>query len=150
MAKSPVGRPDHQCGGRSVRDDQDSGTTAIGTVFEIANGTLTTLVSFNGAGSPADPQAGLIVDAAGDSFGTTVAAVLNNFGTQFELVNTGNPDEPYELEILWSFTSGADGAFPYSSLTTDAAGDLFGTTLEGGTSGDGAAFESASRPITAT
>ena len=44
------------------------------------------------------------------------------------------------LNTLASF-NGTDGESPSGSLTTDAAGDLFGTTTEGGTNNDGAVFE---------
>jgi uncharacterized repeat protein (TIGR03803 family) len=127
------------------------GTWNYGTVFEIVNGTLTTLVSFNGTnpslGNPILPEAGLIVDAAGDLFGTTEAGGANDFGTVFELVNSGTVSAPNYTNFgrgpitLWSFTSGADGADPLAGLTVDAAGDLFGTTSAGGPSGGGAGFE---------
>ena len=57
-----------------------------GTVFEIAKtsggyaSTLTTLVSFN-ITNGAQPNAGLIMDAAGDLFGTTVSGGVPSFGT---------------------------------------------------------------------
>ena len=44
------------------------------------------------------------------------------------------------LTTLLSF-NGADGANPYSGLIADAAGDLFGTTAEGGADGYGTVFE---------
>ncbi len=56
------------------------GTNGDGTVFEIAKtaagyaSTPITLVSFDGAAS-GDPLGSLIVDAKGDLFGTTLAAV---------------------------------------------------------------------------
>ena len=49
---------------------------------------LTTLVSFNGANG-ADPVAGLIADANGDLFGTTIQG-----GAVFELQNTGTAAAP--------------------------------------------------------
>ena len=42
--------------------------------------------------------------------------------------------------MLASF-NGTDGANPFAGLIADAAGDLFGTTAEGGTSNDGTVFE---------
>ena len=93
--------------------------------------TLTALLSFNGADG-ANPEAGLIADAAGDLFGTTIA------GTVFELVNNGGGN--YTPVTLLRF-NGADGAEPLAGLIADAAGDLFGTTLDGGTNNDGTVFE---------
>ena len=57
----------------------------------------------------------------------------------FELVNHGGGN--YTPVTLYSFTGGADGRIPQAGLITDAAGDLFGTTNEGGASGDGTVFE---------
>jgi uncharacterized repeat protein (TIGR03803 family) len=43
--------------------------------------------------------------------------------------------------ILYSFTGGADGAYPVAGLIRDAAGNLYGTTGGGGTAGYGAVFK---------
>ena len=63
-------------------------------MFEIAKtggsyaSTPTTLVSFNGTNGE-DPYAGLIADAAGDLFGTTVDGGANGDGTVFEITDSG-------------------------------------------------------------
>jgi uncharacterized repeat protein (TIGR03803 family) len=45
-------------------------------------------------------------------------------------------------KIIYSFAGGADGAYPYSDLILDAAGNLYGTTSQGGGSCDcGTVFE---------
>ncbi len=52
---------------------------------------------------------------------------------------------------LYSFTgTGADGASPFAGVIRDAAGDLFGTTTSGGSSGDGTVFEIKAGSTTAT
>jgi uncharacterized repeat protein (TIGR03803 family) len=115
-----------------------------GTVFEIAKtkggyaSAPTTLVSFTGADG-ADPIGSLIADAAGDLFGTTSDLSANGYGTVFEIAKTkgGYASAP---TTLVSFT-GDDGDQPYGSLIADAAGDLFGTTFEGGADGFGTVFE---------
>ena len=43
--------------------------------------------------------------------------------------------------MLHSFGNGTDGAVPYAGLIFDAAGNLYGTTVEGGTYGGGTVFE---------
>ena len=43
--------------------------------------------------------------------------------------------------VLYNFTGGSDGNDPFSGLTSDGAGNFYGTTVEGGRSGDGAVFE---------
>jgi hypothetical protein len=98
----------------------------------------TTLVSFTGANG-GRPYGGLIVDAAGDLFSTASGGGADGDGTVFEIAKTehGYASAP---TTLISFT-GADGEGPSGSLIADAAGDLFGTTYEGGADGDGTEFE---------
>jgi uncharacterized repeat protein (TIGR03803 family) len=126
------------------------GTTASGganydgTVFEIVKtaggyaSTPTVLLSFNGANGQ-DPQAGLIIDANGDLFGTTAYGGANNDGTVFEIAKTagGYASTP---TVLLSF-NGANGQDPQAGLIMDANGDLFGTTYSGGANNDGTVFE---------
>ena len=125
------------------------GADSGGTVFEIANtgtaadpiyaSTPTTLVSFNGPNDQG-PQAGLIADANGDLFGTTLGDGANGDGTVFEIAKTasGYASTPTTLVTF----NGANGKNPSASLIADAKGDLFGTTFEGGgTNGVGTVFE---------
>ena len=106
-----------------------------GTVFEIpitagvyAN-TPTTLVSFNGANG-ANPYAGVIADANGNLFGTTIGGGAGGYGTVFEIPMTagGYASTP---TTLVSF-NGANGVYPYGGLIIDANGNLLGTTAYGG------------------
>jgi uncharacterized repeat protein (TIGR03803 family) len=120
------------------------GADGEGTVFEIARtrhgyaSAPTTLVSFTGADG-SYPVGGLIADAAGDLFGTTRYGGADNDGAVFEIARTrrGYASAP---TTLVSFT-GADGSQPLASLLADAAGDLFGTTYQGGADNDGTVFE---------
>jgi uncharacterized repeat protein (TIGR03803 family) len=120
------------------------GTNNDGTVFEIVKTpagyatTATTLISFDSSDG-VDPEAGLIVDANGDLFGTTQAGGANGDGTVFEIVNTptGYASAP---ATLVSF-DGSDGSGPVASLMADANGDLFGTTSGGGANNYGTVFE---------
>ena len=125
------------------------GVNGAGTVFEIAKTSTdyasapTVLVSFNYYVDGSYPQAGLIADAAGNLFGTTYNGPYNGeswaSGTVFEIAktSTGYASTP---TVLASFNS-ADGSGPQATLTTDAAGDLFGTTIYGGAYSDGVVFE---------
>lgn len=113
------------------------GANGHGTVFEIAAGThaFTTLYSFSGADGAA-PVADLIIDAAGNLYGTTQSGGVTfgsgpnglGYGTVFKIA-AGS----HALTTLYSF-SGADGALPGGSLLADSAGNLYGTTQYGGTS----------------
>ena len=118
-----------------------------GTVFEIQKigssyaTTPTPLASFDGAHPTvggAEPWAGLIIDAAGNLFGTTYIGGQYGYGTAFEIPKTADGYGP--LETLVNFDR-ADGALPTGNLMADAAGDLFGTTTGGGAAGGGTAFE---------
>jgi len=123
-----------------------------GTVFEIANtggfgsyaSTPTTLVSFNGSDG-AQPFGGVIMDTAGDLFGTTAAGGASGNGTVFEIANTIVPFNPGRYAatptVLVSFSGGYSDSL--SGLIADARGDLFGTTtnLTAGGDNNGTVFE---------
>src|SRR6266852_2158886 len=103
---------------------------------------LTPLVSFNRTDG-ANPQAGLIADANGNLFGTTVFGGANRFGTVFEIAKTasGYATTPTILVSFCAQTNCADGAEPEAGLIADANGNLFGTTVFGGANGFGTVFE---------
>jgi uncharacterized repeat protein (TIGR03803 family) len=65
-----------------------------------------------------------------------VVGGVNNFGTVFKLNNSGS-----YFAVLHTFLGGTDGAQPYSTLTMDGQGNLFGTTLTGGASNYGTVFK---------
>jgi uncharacterized repeat protein (TIGR03803 family) len=117
----------------------DGGTSGCGTVFELVNSSSTysekVLHSFaNSGGDGWRPYAGLIMDASGNLYGTTYVGGTSGPGTVFELVNSSGT---YSEKVLYSFTgSGGDGSQPVAGLIMDASGNLYGTTLIGGTSED--------------
>ena len=121
---------------------QSGGASGYGTVFEIPKtaggyGTLSTIVDFtftNGA----SPSSGLTVDAAGNLFGTTQSGGATGNGTVFEIPKTAGG---YGLLSTIATFNDTNGSGPYAGLTADAAGNLFGTTLYGGASGNGTVFE---------
>ncbi len=123
------------------------GAYGDGSVFELVNNgggsyTLTTLVSFNGADGGGSgyggPNGGLIMDAAGNLFGTTQAGGAVNNGTVFEVAKSGSSYASTPI-ILTDFSNSPE-ASPVGSLLADAAGNLFGVTYTGG-SGVGTVFE---------
>ena len=94
-----------------------------GTVFEVAAGThaVTTVAVFNGSTTGSSPAGGLAIDPAGDLFGTTEYASVNQGGV-FE-VATGTHALTTVAVTGTTVESGLFG----SGVTIDAAGDLFGT-----------------------
>jgi uncharacterized repeat protein (TIGR03803 family) len=87
-----------------------------------------------------DCQAGLIFDAAGNLYGATVTGGAGNGGTVFELSPTENGN--WTGKVLHAFLSGVDdGDNPHGTLAFDAAGNLYGTTANGGASNNGTVFE---------
>ena len=78
------------------------------------------------------PAAQLVMDAAGNLYGTTRGAGYGSQypnGTVFKLTPSSNG---WTFTVLHEFTGGADGAHPYSNLIFDSQGNLYGTTLYGG------------------
>jgi hypothetical protein len=123
----------------------NGGSGQSGTVFEIVNGPsgytgLTTLYNFSGGVDGSQPLAGLVEDANGDLFGTTSYGGEYGSGVVFELVNTGTGYASAPVTIL-SFQGAPGGANPDGGVILDANGDLFGTTVNGGTNGSGTVFE---------
>lgn len=83
--------------------------------------------------SPPDggfPLENLTFDPAGDIYGTTEYGGTNNAGAVFGLTPSGGG---YTESILHSFGSGTDGQYPLSDVVLDTAGNVYGTTNEGGT-----------------
>ena len=102
-----------------------------------ASPTFVVLHRFTGADG-ASPIAGLIRDAAGNLYGTTYQGGAFGHGVVFELIRCNSG---YDFEMLYSFTAGADGADPVAGLVRDTAGNLYGTTVVGGTSNSGVVFK---------
>jgi len=107
-----------------------------GTVFKVNSaGKETVLYSFTGKPDAEYPYAGLVRDSAGNLYGTTINGGATGWGTVFKVNSTGKET------VLYSFTGGADGGNPYGTLLGDRAGNLYGTTASGGTSGSGTVFK---------
>jgi uncharacterized repeat protein (TIGR03803 family) len=118
------------------------GEYSAGTVFELspgANGTWSEKVLWNFAGSPTDgsfPEAGLVLDWAGNLYGTTSLGLNNptdydGYGLAFELTpQAGGTWTEKILQNLGTRTSG--GSNPQGNMILDARGNLFGTTAEDG------------------
>lgn len=121
------------------------GIYGFGAVFKLmpkADGTWTEQVlhSFAGGLDGEYPGAGVVLDAAGNIYGTTTFGGAQGRGTVFEIVHAGGA---WTEKILHSFTpqGTTDGDEPEGGLISDAAGNLYGTTASGGKAGWGTIFE---------
>jgi uncharacterized repeat protein (TIGR03803 family) len=113
-----------------------SGST-WGNVFKIDPTTrvLTVLHKFTGKNDGGSSRAGLLLDAAGNLYGTTVYGGTSRAGTVFKIDSSGNET------VLHSFTGGADGGDPAAGVIMDSSGNLYGTTYYGGAFGYGTVFK---------
>jgi uncharacterized repeat protein (TIGR03803 family) len=113
---------------------QAGGQYAHGTVFELspAQGggwTKTVLYSFGTKGDGTAPSAGLVFNAAGNLYGTTVSGGQFGSGIVFQLVP--GQGGTWSETILHSFGQSNDGTAGYAPLI-DKVGVLYGTTFAGG------------------
>ena len=108
-----------------------------GVVFKIApDGSETILHYFTQANDGGNPRNGIIADSAGNLYGTTFRGGQFGKGTVFKITPQG------ALTTLYTFTeSPFDGQYPNGDLVMDAKGNLYGTTMFGGTAGYGSVFE---------
>ena len=114
------------------------GASNDGQVIEIAKGggTITTLASFSGSNGGNPMLAAPTEDAAGDLFGTTIYGGASGDGTVFEIAKGSG-----KITVLAAIFNGTNGSLPYGGVVEDAAGNLFGTAYQGGTSNYGTVFE---------
>jgi uncharacterized repeat protein (TIGR03803 family) len=101
-----------------------------GGAWAASNGKL--VYSFAGLGDGADPATSLTFDGAGNGYGTTVVGG-SGYGTVFELKRLSGGK--FQETVLYSFSGGADGKNPYGGVIFDGAGNLYGTTVSGGSGG---------------
>src|SRR6202050_98318 len=121
-------------GGGGLYDSCMYGT--CGTVFKItAEGTPTTLHSFTGGGDGSGPMPGLALATNGNFYGVNSDGGNYGHGVAFKITAEGS------LTTLFAFSDGAEGGNPNSKLIQATNGNLYGTTVIGGTNGDGAIFE---------
>jgi uncharacterized repeat protein (TIGR03803 family) len=125
------------------------GTTGNGNVFKMRPSptacktalcpwSVDVLYDFEG-GTDGSKPIGLVFDHAGNIYGTTSAGGAFGRGAAYELTSSGNGSAE---SILHSFGSGADGITPYRSvLAFDNAGNMYGTTMDGGLTNAGTVFQ---------
>src|SRR5450755_1137325 len=122
--------------GTTALSNDNCSNSGCGTVFKLtpqAGGgwRFSSLHQFTGPDGQ-QPSASLVFDASGNLYGTTAMGGANGLGTVFELLPSG---EQWKEKVLYSFGATQDDIqSPFGSLTMDAAGNLYGTAANGGTS----------------
>jgi uncharacterized repeat protein (TIGR03803 family) len=127
----------------------NGGQFSDGAVFELSNSggtwseTILHQFDYSDNHDGINPSCALIFDAAGNLYGTTAAGGnakigINGLGTVFELT----PSSSGWTETIVHNFQGKDGQQPEAGVIFDAAGNLYGTTQQGGIPvGDGVVFE---------
>jgi uncharacterized repeat protein (TIGR03803 family) len=106
------------------------GTANLGVVYKVDTaGQETVLHNFTGGSDGSQPYAGLVGDSSGNLYGTTYFGGAANAGVVYKLDTSGHET------VLYTFTGGADGANPRAGAIRDSAGNLYGTTVQGGAAG---------------
>jgi len=110
------------------------GGQSFGVVFEISFGTWaeTVLYTFTGGSDGGSSSARLLIDKAGNLYGTTTSGGQNNNGSAFRLTPPVGQGDHWTETTLYDFVGGHDGSAPFAGLTFGKGGQLYGTTLLGG------------------
>lgn len=123
------------------------GANNVGSVFELtlSGGVWTETLLYSFAGGATDGEypvySPLVFDKAGNLYGTTEYGGSScNCGIVFELTKAGNT---WKETILHAFLgySQKDGYLPQAGLSFDAAGNMYGTTYQGGLNNQGSVFQ---------
>jgi uncharacterized repeat protein (TIGR03803 family) len=132
---TPYGTPILDASGNLYGTTYQGGAANLGVVFKLGTSGYQVLYSFMGGSDGANPYAGVTLDSTGNLYGTTYNGGAANAGVVYKLAPSG------QETVLYSFTGGADGANPYAGVILDSAGNLYGTTMNGGSAKAGVVYE---------
>jgi uncharacterized repeat protein (TIGR03803 family) len=119
------------------------GSHGSGVVFELTpmafgKWDFKTIYTFQGQPDASFPYGALLFDPSGNIYGTTYYGGVNGIGAVYKL--SPQPVGEWTEDVIYSFQQGTDGNSPISNLVFDKAGNLYGTTSEGGL-GSGTIFK---------
>jgi uncharacterized repeat protein (TIGR03803 family) len=96
--------------------------------------TFNVVYNFTGGSDGGYPLDGLTLDSAGNLYATTNSGGVSGYGAVIKVTKNGTES------VLHNFAGATDGAYPEGGLVRDKAGNFYGTTTAGGTSGSGTVF----------
>src|SRR5205823_1736789 len=118
----------------------------LGAVYKLTpqggGWTESVLYSFQGGTDGASPISNVVIDPAGNLYGTTSegGAPGCSCGTVFRLSHAS--DGTWTERIVHRFRGSPDAAFPYNGVAADPTGrSLLGATVHGGDSDEGAIYQ---------
>ncbi len=114
-----------------------AGTNTLGTIYKVTGNTSTTLFNFDGPRGEF-PIGGLVQGADGNLYGTTTAGGSANDGVIFRISPTGSYTVVFNFDHVNQLGLGYQA---YAGLIAGNDGNLYGTTIWGGTNGDGVIFQ---------
>jgi uncharacterized repeat protein (TIGR03803 family) len=124
----------------ATTDGGIGGSDGGGTIFEMSPSdggwTFTVLYSLPGWGISGSFRNLLV--GSNRIYATTHCDGANSAGTVYELAHTA---KGWTYTSLYVFTGGSDGLYSFSNLVLDREGNLYGTTKQGGTYGNGVIFK---------
>jgi uncharacterized repeat protein (TIGR03803 family) len=123
-----------------------SAVTILFLATLVSAQTETVLYSFQPTNDITNPYSSLIADSAGNLYGTATSAgsgcAQDNCGGVFRLSPPSEPGGQWTETVIHNFSSSPnDGAIPHGVLARDRRGNLYGTTLGGGTYDYGTVFQ---------
>ena len=142
---NPLAGLTFDAGGNLYGTTVSGGVLYAGTVFRLSpkgNGEWSETVLHNfGGGDGSEPYAAVILDQAGNIYGTTNLGGAHDGGSVFKLAPDANGK--WTVTVLYSFcaiSDCADGYAPSAGVVLDKKGNLYGTTPYGGAYHGGVAF----------
>jgi uncharacterized repeat protein (TIGR03803 family) len=139
---TPIGGLVFDNAGNLYGTTSTGGSAGGGTVFELSPSgggwTFNLVCSLRGAGH-SGPQSALTLDSQGNLYGTTYLGGSHGGGSVFKASRNGNN---WGCSDLHDFQVGSDGVSPIGGVALDSQGNLYGTTVSGGSQNDFCAGES--------
>jgi uncharacterized repeat protein (TIGR03803 family) len=112
------------------------GPANSGVVYKLdPGGNETVLYSFSGSPDGNNPRGSIAHDPKGNIYGAARYGGAANEGIVFRVNAAG------QEKILYSFAADKDGVQPYAGVICDSAGNIYGTTLYGGSMRQGAVYK---------